>query len=669
MVIKYLFLLLVFRVCQTQILIENLRADMDSPSKTIIVRWDFRENRNGITFVLRHRLHAGGYSRNPPPWHTVRLDGAQNEYRIEMGEMRTGDEIEVQIKVERRGQTIEDWSQQLLINAGQRTLVEGRSITDEAGLEPPLEFTAEIPKDRPTSVKLQWLPPLSAPPGIHYVVDVRQLTAHDGTHMLNQQLKVYPPAHYFTLEELMQGERYSFTIHSALGDHQMSRASTTVEITMPVDRTVDVGSLLISSAFEGDGSGSVRLTWTIPREMEGKIHSYNVQYTEAGREQWKAVQFSGIKPTATLTDLRPDTEYQLKIKTMTSDGSEVESGQLYTFKTPKLEDNPIDKVDVIFGPEQNEVRLQWILDPSVDTAPIVGYDVYITENKDLPERQWQLTRLDSREASLPLRGLRVGGTYYVKVNVRNRDGSVLRGRSMFRFRNTGVVVGQNGGGRQTPQQLPAPGATPWRPGTAGYTYEEYRESNSLEYRNLGNGKVSITWSYPSRYKDQLTGAMIMYTRDKRQPMDQWMKVLVSDPGQRSVVLDRLAPGTVYYVRIMPKLKDDGYDSTAGESFTIRTDQENQHQEFPFLPPSARRQAVRSDLPLPMDDDDDDGNRTSARELRLSPCNSGSPRTVGGGKLLLAGECGPGERCVPTTRGSEAGWCVPTTLWIAVKQAE
>jgi hypothetical protein len=75
----------------------------------------------------------------------------------------------------------------------------------------------------------------------------------------------------------------------------------------------------------------------------------------------------------------------------------------------------------------------------VNSEPIVGYDVYLSEDKDQPEQQWRHIPLDSREASLSLNNLKSGTTYFVKVNVRNRDGTVLKGRSVYRFRTMGMV--------------------------------------------------------------------------------------------------------------------------------------------------------------------------------------------------------------------------------------
>ncbi|VDM80638.1 unnamed protein product [Strongylus vulgaris] len=102
-----------------------------------------------------------------------------------------------------------------------------------------------------------------------------------------------------------------------------------------------------------------------------------------------------------------------------------------------VEANPIQKVDVIYSHEVNSVRLQWILEPHIRTDQIAGYDVYISDDKDRPESQWRLVRLSNREAALALDNLRSSTEYYVRVNIRNNDGSVIRAPSIYRFKTIG----------------------------------------------------------------------------------------------------------------------------------------------------------------------------------------------------------------------------------------
>ena len=112
-----------------------------------------------------------------------------------------------------------------------------------------------------------------------------------------------------------------------------------------------------------------------------------------------------------------------------------------------------------------------------------------------------------------------------------------------------------------------------------------KQANSLAYRNVAPGKVSISWTYPHSVTGNVAGAVILYTDKKNLPMDQWRKISIPDPNmvdvvlfvlfilifQKSVVLHSLHPGTRYYVQIIPKLTNGELDFSSVEKFEIRTD--------------------------------------------------------------------------------------------------
>lgn len=64
--------------------------------------------------------------------------------------------------------------------------------------------------------------------------------------------------------------------------------------------------------------------------------------------------------------------------------------------------------------------------------------------QDLPENHWRHIPLPSRDAELSLPNLKSLTTYFVKVNIRNTDGSVLRAPSLYRFTTIGEekTIGQ-----------------------------------------------------------------------------------------------------------------------------------------------------------------------------------------------------------------------------------
>ncbi|VDN28019.1 unnamed protein product, partial [Gongylonema pulchrum] len=200
------------------------------------------------------------------------------------------------------GAVSEEWSQSLLIAISKRVLIDGVPVDDD-DLLPPLDFEAHILSTQ--MVRLEWTPPAGAlSDGQHYyIVNVKQLTSEDNSPLLRQQIKI--EGNSFTLSNLKPGERYELTIRSASSPERVSSTAAIVEITMPrEDEYFEVGNLIISSHFKGTGQGVVNLTWEVPEKMQNKVKAYDVQFTEAGVENWQQLQFSGDRPSASLTTLK-----------------------------------------------------------------------------------------------------------------------------------------------------------------------------------------------------------------------------------------------------------------------------------------------------------------------------------------------------------------------------
>ena len=57
---------------------------------------------------------------------------------------------------------------------------------------------------------------------------------------------------------------------------------------------------------------------------------------------------------------------------------------------------------------------------------------------------------------------------------------------------------------------------------------EMRQANSLSYRNIAPGRVSISWTYPPSIAGNVAGAVILYTDRKDQSLDQWRRISIPD---------------------------------------------------------------------------------------------------------------------------------------------
>ncbi|GMT35667.1 hypothetical protein PFISCL1PPCAC_26964, partial [Pristionchus fissidentatus] len=573
--------------------IRDLKARYHPQTNTIFVEWTFPQPHDNVAFNVRYKTNRVGGEN----WKLMR--SSDTMVRLILPNLADGDELHVQVNAERHGHVIEDWSQVLVISVTKKS----PSGDAQDALVPPSAFTANILDT--TSVKLEWKPiEGGAPQGkeVYYVVNVKQLTTRSGGVLQRQQIKTSERS--FTMGRLIPGEKYELTIRSAISDAVVSNTAAIVEITMPRDEEFfEIGNLIISSLFKSSGSGAVNLTWDVPPAMANNI------YAEAGIEDWQTIKFGGAQSSASLHGLKSDTQYLLKIRTLLKNEVYTESGQ-FNFKTPKVTPNAIKKVDVIYSHEVNSVRLQWMLEPHIHVATVAGYDVYVSENKDLPEHHWQHIPLPSRDAELSLPNLKSLTTYYVKVNIRKTDGSVVRAPSLYRFTTI----------------------------DSDAEFAEVREANALSYRNLVPGKVAISWTFPESVLEGLAGTTVLFSEHKQLPVESWSRVELDDPRKSSVVLVNLREGAHYFVRIVPVLRNGHKDFDNEEHFEMRTDTRERFEE-------QLRSAAHPSLPLTKGD---------KSFLRITSCNPDA----------ILDDCGLQETCVSMREGS-VGWCIPFTLKDAI----
>lgn len=594
-------------------LIQNLRARYDHASDSIYVQWTFVGTAPGATFTVRYRVT----NRPGGDYEWKYAETSEHEAKLDLQEVKNNDELQVQVKANQNGVLLEDWSQSLLIAISKRVLMDGMPIDDD-DLLPPLDFTANILS--PTSVKLEWTPVSMLNKGNYYLVNVKQLTSLNGGPLLRQQIKI--EANSFALGSLTPGERYEMTIRSATSPERVSSTAAIVEITMPRDdEYFEVGNLIISSHFKSGGEGTVNLTWEVPQNMLSKITSYNVQYAEMGTDDWHQLHFSGDQPSATLTTLKSDTDYVLKIRTTLYNNLTTESGQ-FRFRTPEVVPNPISKVDVVYTQDINSVRLQWTLEPFVPAHEVVGYEVYVTEDQDLPDLEWKHFSVPGNVGTLSLSDLIPGNTYYVRINVRKYDEQVMRAPSIYRFKTMERTE-----------------------------FLERREANSLSYRLIAPGRVNIAWTYPNSIMNTVTGCSVLYSEDSNLPMERWTKIDMPEFRQNSIILENLKPNSRYFVRIVPQINYSQYDTTAIDMFEIRTG------NYPYEPNMIDGSDPRS-MPTTADLGEQALARSSQKNTAVLTIRSCDPDSI-------KSDCKWDERCMPTVENHLQGWCISHSLRDAI----
>ncbi|KAL3095363.1 hypothetical protein niasHS_007462 [Heterodera schachtii] len=522
--------------------LRNVRAHYDVKMDTILVDWEWseigRKEIEDYKLFVHYKVSNQHRHRGLNEWHRVSSEDDSLGAKIPLGQaLNNGDEITVQVFAEpiERGFATEQ-SDPLVIWIARKSQDKGNesgensengaiSMADE--LLPPYNFTANILS--PGKVRLEWrTPPLPSPSSVpFYIVNVRQLSANTGDRFPPQQ----------------------FTIRTALDAERISSAAAIVEIAIPSDSDlVEVGKLIVTSRFRPDGNGVVNLTWEVPQHLLGKIQSYEMRYLEADRAQsvampfWERLFFPGTAPTAEIYNMKPDTEYVLRIRTTMESRVQVESAE-FRFRTPKSAGaNPIARLDVLYSSESPAVRLQWILAPHINAVLVGGFDVFFTDRYDLPESEWTHRLIHGNDPQLSLDSLSPSTTYFVRIDVRNSDGTVVKSQSAYRF--------------TTFETLPL--------------RRDFRHIDTLAYQQIGPGRVQIQWELPEAVKMGSKGIVIFYNSDTREPLDRWHRIDLDNSETRSLELIGLRENAEYQVQIVPKSMDGMPMWTHAQRIQLRT---------------------------------------------------------------------------------------------------
>ncbi|KAJ8397179.1 hypothetical protein AAFF_G00440130 [Aldrovandia affinis] len=94
--------------------------------------------------------------------------------------------------------------------------------------------------------------------------------------------------------------------------------------------------------WSSDFSGAVTLTWSRPKNLPLSSCYFLVYYRLVGSQQWTLMETHSVKSSCTLTVLRPDTTYQVKVQTQCLNKLH-KTNEVLTLRTPEgLPDPPRD---------------------------------------------------------------------------------------------------------------------------------------------------------------------------------------------------------------------------------------------------------------------------------------------------------------------------------------
>ncbi|KAI3418354.1 hypothetical protein GPALN_009675 [Globodera pallida] len=525
--------------------IRNVRAHYDAKTDMILVDWEWseikRKELEDYKLFVRYKVSNLEWRRVESDEDSlgakislgqVIAESNEREFGVEQSDLLV---IWVARRTDRGNESGENSEQKRRENAEN-----GNGAASEEELLPPYNFTANVLG--PGQVRLEWRqPPLPFPSMVpFYIVNARQLSANTGDR--------FPPQ-----------QNYEFTIRTALDAERISSAAAIVEIAIPLESDlVEVGKLIVTSRFRPDGHGVVNLTWEVPQQLRGKILSYEMRYTEADRARsvklpfWEQLVFPGTAPTGEIHDMKSDSEYVLRIRTTMTSGAQVESGE-FRIRTPKSAGtNPIARLDVLYSSETPSVRLQWILAPHINIALVGGYDVFVTDRYDLPEREWSHRRVHGSEPQMTLDSLSPSTTYFVRIDVRNSDGTDVKSQAAYRF--------------TTFETLPL------------QSQRDFRHADTLAFQQIGHGRVKVQWEMPEAVKLVSKGISIFYNSDTREPLDRWHRMDLDSSEPRSIELIGLRANADYNVHIVPLGMDGRPMWTHTQRLQLRTKAEDDEGE-------------------------------------------------------------------------------------------
>ncbi|PAV55956.1 hypothetical protein WR25_13419 [Diploscapter pachys] len=221
-----------------------------------------------------------------------------------------------------------------------------------------------------------------------------------------------------------------------------------------VERTINVvitgpGSAPIIKAAR-QGRTSIEIRWDPPGIINRPITSYTVYYTNNGNQpikNWKKIEIKEPTREIEITDLRPDTQYFIRLRANDQLGPasrpfvHIEQGdevfvppmQPFTISCNVTRADPPATITwqhnaperIRYQIDGDKVNLNWE-QPRITNGPMVGYDILYTDDPSLPPEQWSVLPVNDPNArSAPVPRLKEKTPYTFMIRGRNQLGNGL----------------------------------------------------------------------------------------------------------------------------------------------------------------------------------------------------------------------------------------------------
>ncbi|XP_062872320.1 sortilin-related receptor [Trichomycterus rosablanca] len=161
--------------------------------------------------------------------------------------------------------------------------------------------------------------------------------------------------------------------------------------------------------WAADFSGAITLTWSRPKNMPLSSCSFLIQYRVVGAQQWTTMDTHSNKGSYTLSVLRPDTTYQVKVVTQCL-SKQHKTNEVLTLRTPEgLPDPPQALQLSCDNAEDGTVLCSW--SPPANAHGIIRE--YILEYSERGSSEWISERISS--TSTEVRSLQPSSLYKFRV--------------------------------------------------------------------------------------------------------------------------------------------------------------------------------------------------------------------------------------------------------------
>ncbi|MBN3300436.1 SORL protein, partial [Amia calva] len=257
--------------------------------------------------------------------------------------------------------------------------------------------------------------------------------------------------------------------------------------------------------WTADFSGAVTLTWSRPKNLPQSSCNYVLYYRQVG-STWTSVESHSNKSSYSLTLLRPDTTYQVKVQVQCLSKLH-KTNEVITLRTPEgLPDAPRNLQLSSADREDGTVVCSW-LPPANSNGLIREYIVEYSENGSA---EWSSQR--SPSSTNEMRNLRPDALYNVRV-------AAVTSRGVGKWSDVKSITPKKG------KALPAPTVR-----TDSVTESSVRLSLSLDsHYQVKQYVIDLSWVFDAHVKENRT--------------------LTVDSKKTTLKVGNLTAGTVYEVAV------------------------------------------------------------------------------------------------------------------------